>query len=535
MKKKLLSILLATLMVATLLPVAAYAGEVKSLIVDYDTEKADMINDDITSEDFVKDNNEIAFGCPTKNGEEWTVAVTLNDNGHTDAVLEATAKAKDGYVFGYAEYRVGGTGDYIKITEDVVLTDVDDDLYFRFVFNMKPTVTDSDGEPVDPGSDTYDYEVDGIHVYGKNIVFSGYTEERFFIADTANELIFKDMIAENDIIADGLADSVIVYMDNSEIRGDVIATDNGEDDLYLIINIEGTNIIKGDVTSDGSVTVYGDPDAVLKVKSITANTLLYLQGLRLENMKEEYDIESTLTATADDTAEPIVLTVKKQALFQKEGDYVVNGGKTIKCGDTYEVGAPVVYDKNRTAFDPQPELDVVYYEKTSDEEYDWVIKALEEKPDKAGDYYAVFFMPESDPNYTGSEMYEFTIEHDLKKISGKSATKTAAGYKACYYCEECEEYFEDSKGKTLIEDLEEWRAKGGRGYISKETGNKSSSNKKNVIEDDDDIAVINIAKNKTEDNPDTGASVGASIGTKVAMSVAVLCACAFVLAKKKDD
>lgn len=52
-------------------------------------------------------------------------------------------------------------------------------------------------------------------------------------------------------------------------------------------------------------------------------------------------------------------------------------------------------------------------------------------------------------------------------ISGKVATCAAAGYKECYKCSVCQNYFEESGCVTIIDNLDMWRAEGGAGYLVK--------------------------------------------------------------------
>ncbi len=277
----------------------------------------------------------------------------------------------------------------------------------------KLTVTDFDDEPVSQSSETYEVKEDGIHIYSGDIIFSGEIDETVFIEGPENAVTFTNLVIKNSVYANNLSENVIIYMNGAAIEGDVAATGNGTEDLYLCISIENDNEIKGDITSDGSVTVYGFPGATLDVKSAKATTLLYLSGLRLENMKEVYNLETTLTATPDDASKPVTFAVKKEAVFPDEEEFILNGGKPFAYGEDYNIAPPVVCDENGTPFEPQPELTVVYYELITDGEWDWEIKAVEGKPTKEGTYLITFYMPESDPYYTGSRFYEYTIAKEI--------------------------------------------------------------------------------------------------------------------------
>ena len=342
------------------------------------------------------------------------------------------------------------------------------------------TVKDSDGKKVSEGSKTYKVKEDGIHIYSGEIIFSGETDKKVFIEGESQEATFTDFTVKNSVIADKRAENVILYLDGATIEGDVTATENGTDGLYLCFNIQNNNQIKGDVTSDGSISVYGFPNASLKVKSAKAKTLLFLDGLRLENMKEEYKAGETLTATSKDGLEPVVFAVKKEAVFPTEEEFVINNGKAFEYGEDYEIPTPIVCDENGKAFDPQPELTVVYYKLITDGEWDWEIKQLDGKPKEIGKYLITFYMPESDQYYTGSRFYEYKIGHNPKKCDGKSATKKSAGYKSYYFCEGCNKYFADADCKVEIKDLDSWKAKGGKGYLPQLKDSKDNSKKEKI-------------------------------------------------------
>ena len=272
-------------------------------------------------------------------------------------------------------------------------------------------VTGYDGEPVPEGSDTYEDKEDGIHIYSGDIIFSGETNKKVFIEGPDQAATFTDFVIRNSVYANDLSENVIIYMDGATIEGNVAATGNGTDDLYLCISIENGNEIKGDVVSEGSVTVYGWPGAVLDVRSAEASTMLYLKGLRLENMKEVYDLESTLTATPEDPSKPVRFAVKKEALFPDDEEFIINGGKPFAYGEDYNIAPPVVSDENGTPFDPQPKLTVVYYRLiiNDEDEWDFEIEALDGKPTTEGTYLITFYMPDSDPYYTGSRFYQYEI------------------------------------------------------------------------------------------------------------------------------
>ena len=60
--------------------------------------------------------------------------------------------------------------------------------------------------------------------------------------------------------------------------------------------------------------------------------------------------------------------------------------------------------------------------------------------------------------------------HNPVKVNGQAATESAAGFKDYYECKDsddaCHEYFEDATGLIPIENLDAWKAKGGKGYIA---------------------------------------------------------------------
>ena len=269
------------------------------------------------------------------------------------------------------------------------------------------------GEPVKPGKETYEYKEDGIHVYSGDIVFSGKSDQKVFIEKSEEEdyfeIYFKDMHLENSVVGSDLSETVLIHMDASTIEGDVIAAGNGKDELYLCIEIENSNAIQGEISSAGSLTVYGWPDAVLQIKNAKAATMVYLSKLRLKNMQEEYKLDETLTITPIDISLPVTLAVKKEAVFPDNEEFVINGGKPFACGDAYEIKPPVVCDENGTAFAPQPELTVAYYKEILKNGNYTGIELLDGKPVNEGTYVITFYMPEDDPDYTGSHFYEFKI------------------------------------------------------------------------------------------------------------------------------
>lgn len=73
--------------------------------------------------------------------------------------------------------------------------------------------------------------------------------------------------------------------------------------------------------------------------------------------------------------------------------------------------------------------------------------------------------------------------HKPTTIVGKANSCTEAGYKACYQCSVCKQYFEDQACTVLIGNdsaLAAWRAEGGKGYI-KATGHTKATKKENEV------------------------------------------------------
>ena len=81
--------------------------------------------------------------------------------------------------------------------------------------------------------------------------------------------------------------------------------------------------------------------------------------------------------------------------------------------------------------------------------------------------YDVTFTPADTNNYNTVSCkitIKVTHTHNLIKVTGQAATETAAGFKDYYECE-CGDLFEDATGLIPIENLDDWKAQGGSGYI----------------------------------------------------------------------
>ena len=87
----------------------------------------------------------------------------------------------------------------------------------------------------------------------------------------------------------------------------------------------------------------------------------------------------------------------------------------------------------------------------------------------------------------GSTTYDVEIPasgHDDESIGGKAATCNEDGYKECYYCTRCEQYFEDEAGTKLIGDADAYEAwKVNAGKLAKEDVEHIPANavKENVV------------------------------------------------------
>lgn len=69
--------------------------------------------------------------------------------------------------------------------------------------------------------------------------------------------------------------------------------------------------------------------------------------------------------------------------------------------------------------------------------------------------------------------FEIIHAHKLVKVEGVAPTTEKAGYKSYYKCD-CGMFFEDEKGQKVIDDIEKWKAEGGNGYIPKLPSQKDS-------------------------------------------------------------
>ena len=160
--------------------------------------------------------------------------------------------------------------------------------------------------------------------------------------------------------------------------------------------------------------------------------------------------------------------------------------------------------------------------------------------------------------------------HTPELVGGQAATEEAAGWNDYYECD-CGAFFEDENGNTPIENLTNWKALGGNGYIAKLVHGTDANNdhicdycNKQVSEckDEDsdhicdicgkriseepewpdwpffpgredlipsDLIVIgNRAAEAGEENPNTGAEV-----PRIFSAIAVLAGAAFLLSKKR--
>ena len=323
-------------------------------------------------------------------------------------------------------------------------------------------VTYYNGDPVEQGPDTYEEKADGIHVYTFDLVFTGKTDKDLIMESACNEIYLEEMTVGGNLLSNESADSVVVYMTDSTIEGD-FRTTKGEEEIYPCVHVDGDNVIKGDVVSDTTFTVYGETGATLQVASVTAEDYLILQNVRLENVKEDYVFGESTTLTPEDESLPITITVKETVTFEDEETFIINNGKPFAFGEELEIGTPTVFDENGEELDPQPELDIFYYA-VEEEGYSFV--QVDGVPTEEGEYCVAFFVSEDDPDYCGGGSYFFSIGHNIQKVAGKPATVTEDGYKDYYYCEGCDTYYEDEAGETPIDDLETWKAEGGAGYLA---------------------------------------------------------------------
>ena len=78
----------------------------------------------------------------------------------------------------------------------------------------------------------------------------------------------------------------------------------------------------------------------------------------------------------------------------------------------------------------------------------------------------------ADDNHIASPAVSFTVHfHNIVEVAGQEASEAEAGWQPYYECRDienaCGHCFEDEDGLVPIEDIDEWKAEGGRGYIPK--------------------------------------------------------------------
>lgn len=282
---------------------------------------------------------------------------------------------------------------------DVEIEDQDDD-------NL--IATNEDGETVEPGPDTYEVKEDGIHIYDNDVIFSGKTSKNFIIENDWQVLNLDDITIDHDLIIDGPSEEIYVYTTDTAINGDVIVK-NDSDEAILNFGIYGDNTINGNVTVDGSLSVYSmESDATLSVNGVEASDSIYFYDIRFENLKDEYEEDVTKKMEPADETKPIRFIAKTEVFFPEQEEFIINGGKPFAFGAPLDIETPVVKDKDGDALEPQPELDVTFYKYGDENEF--MFDLVEGTPTEVGRYAVVFSIPEDNPYYTGFEFYDFAIE-----------------------------------------------------------------------------------------------------------------------------
>ena len=86
-------------------------------------------------------------------------------------------------------------------------------------------------------------------------------------------------------------------------------------------------------------------------------------------------------------------------------------------------------------------------------------------------YAEYFFADQSEKTVIGENTEIKIIGHThttpLTHTFEQLPTYDASGYKEHWKCEDCKRFFEDANGTILIDDIDMWKAEGGRGYIDK--------------------------------------------------------------------
>lgn len=81
-------------------------------------------------------------------------------------------------------------------------------------------------------------------------------------------------------------------------------------------------------------------------------------------------------------------------------------------------------------------------------------------------YLYTWYVQENENASDFAKTIIFTDKHITKPVEGKEPTYTEPGYKSCFQCVECNEYFEDEAGTIPIDNYDAWIDVGGRGYLA---------------------------------------------------------------------
>ena len=160
---------------------------------------------------------------------------------------------------------------------------------------------------------------------------------------------------------------------------------------------------------------------------------------------------------------------KLTATCNGDGDCIY---KTNKLTLTLTAPASLVYDGNAKSFTFASgeeaawtgaglELPTIYYyiKQSGQSEYMPLLGTLKDP----GNYMAKITVGGKEAQIKFAIETEIHI-HKAVLVTGQAPTQEAAGWKDYYKCA-CGDLFEDANAKTSIDNLDTWKAKGGRGYI----------------------------------------------------------------------
>ncbi|MCQ2478487.1 MAG: hypothetical protein MJ091_04660 [Clostridia bacterium] len=233
------------------------------------------------------------------------------------------------------------------------------------------------------------------------------------------------------------------------------ATVDGDKTAELIFTVEkATPVIT--VPPTASDITYGDSVDDSTLSDGTANVDGTFTWEESEKVKTPSVCESgneyTVVFTPDDTHNyntttckvPIVVNKAPQTAPEENEGYTVDEDRYITVEEGYEVS------------------------EVSDDFSEIIPSGTQLKSET--EYYV---RKVEDDNHLPSPETEFLIPHvhNIVEVAGLDPTEDAPGYRTYFVCKDdddaCGECFENADGTMPIENLDEWKSEGGRGYLNK--------------------------------------------------------------------